>query len=358
MKNDYKHFFNRQIYYHVLAWMIFIAYEVSIVLFAESASGNYSPARFYTIPYVLNIALFYLHVWIIGLCFSSGRKKLISFLLLIILEISIYIFLVSLLQKTSGLKKRFLLFYFSNEFAFARAIWRGVYFMIFASAYWGVSESFKRIRKAKEMEQKALTEEKERQRLELELVSSKNAFLQAQINPHLLFNTLNFIHSEVQEASETASEAIITLSDMMRYSLVENTMDGKVSLEKEIEQIQNLVKINQYRFNNKLCLEFDARGDVEAVRIVPLVLVPFVENLFKYADLTDAANPAQVRIYVSDGIMVFSTFNKKRKTISFSSPGIGIKNIRTRLQSSYGNRFSLELTDLDSSFSVHLKITL
>jgi LytS/YehU family sensor histidine kinase len=210
----------------------------------------------------------------------------------------------------------------------------------------------------KEIEQKALIEEKERQRLELELVSSQNAFLQAQINPHLLFNTLNFIHSEVQEVSETASQAIITLSDMMRYSLVENTMDGKVSLEKEIEQIENLIRINQYRFNNKLCLRLDVEGEFETARIVPLVLVPFVENLFKYADLTDASNPANVRLSVKDGIMEFSTFNKKRKTISFSSPGIGINNIRTRLQSTYGDRFSLELDEHDSDFSVYLKIIL
>lgn len=354
----YKPLSSQRFSYHVLAWMIFIAYEVSIVFVVEHASGIYSPARLYIASYIMNIALFYLHAWVLGYCFSTAHKNLFLFLLLLVAELSVYIFLVSLLQKTSGVKKRFLFFYFSNEVAFARAVWRGIYFMIFSSAYWGISESFKRIRKMKEIEQKALIEEKERQRLELELISSKNAFLQAQINPHLLFNTLNFIHSEVQEVSETASEAIITLSDMMRYSLVENTMDGKVSLEKEIEQIQNLVKINQYRFSNKLCLQFDVQGDFETVRIVPLVLVPFVENLFKYADLTDIGNPAKVQLYVKHGIMEFSTFNKKRKTISFSSPGIGINNIRTRLQSCYDDRFSLQLQDHDSSFSVHLKIIL
>jgi sensor histidine kinase YesM len=88
------------------------------------------------------------------------------------------------------------------------------------------------------------------------------------------------------------------------------------------------------------------------------VLIPFVENLFKYADITDIGNPAKVQLYVKHGIMEFSTFNKKRKTISFSSPGIGINNIRTRLQSCYDDRFSLQLQDHDSSFSVHLKIIL
>jgi two-component system, LytTR family, sensor kinase len=356
--NNYKSSLRQQIFYHVLAWMIFIAYEVSIVVLIESASGHYSPARMYIVPYLINIALFYLHAWILSYCFSAEQRRILLFLLLVILEFSVYIFLISLLQNPSAVKKRYLFFHFSSEAAFARAIWRGIYFMLFSSAYWGVLRSFKRIRNMKEIEQKALIEEKERQRLELELVSSQNAFLQAQINPHLLFNTLNFIHSEVQEVSETASEAIITLSDMMRYSLVENTMDGKVSLEKEIEQIENLIKINQYRFNNKLCLRLDVEGEFQTARIVPLVLVPFVENLFKYADLTDASNPASVRLTVKDGVMEFSTINKKRKTISFSSPGIGINNIKTRLQSTYGDRFSLELADHDSSFSVYLKIIL
>lgn len=357
MKNN-KVFVSQQVLYHVLAWMIFIAYEVSIVIVVENASGRYSPARMYIAPYIMNIVLFYLHAWVLGYCFSQEQKKPFLFLLIVILELSFYIYLVSLLQKNPDAKKRFLFFQFSNQVAFARAVWRGVYFMIFSSAYWGITQSFRRARKMKEMERKALIEEKERQRLELELVSSQNAFLQAQINPHLLFNTLNFIHSEVQEVSETASDAIITLSDMMRYSLVENTVDGKVSLAKEIEQIENLIKINQYRFSNKLCLRFDAEGDFENVRIVPLVLVPFVENLFKYADLTDAINPASVRLFVKEGVMEFSTFNKKRKTISFSSPGIGINNIRTRLLSTYKARFSLELADQDSNFSVLLKIAL
>jgi len=348
-----------QIFYHLIAWMVFIAYEVSIVFVVESASGHHSPLRFFVVPYALNIILFYVHAnAILNYCFSSKKRKTILFILLIVLELSVYIFLISLLQTRSETKKRFFIFYFTNEVLFARTVWRGIYFMIFSTAYWIINRSFKRIQKMKEIEKRALIEEKERQRLELELVSSQNAFLQAQINPHLLFNTLNFIHSEVQEVSETASEAIIILADMMRYSLVENKMDGKVPLEKEIQQIENLIKVNQYRFNNKLCLNFSAKGDFENIRIVPLLLVPFVENLFKYADMTNVTDPATIHLQLENGIMKFSTFNKKRKTVSFSSPGIGIQNIKTRLQSSYRDRFSLQLEDQDSIFSVHLKIIL
>jgi sensor histidine kinase YesM len=339
--------------------MVFIAYEVSIVFVVEGASGHHSPLRLFIVPYALNIILFYVHAGVaLNYCFSNEKRKVLLFVLIAVFELSIYILFISLLQTGSGTKKRFLIFYFTNDVFFARTVWRGIYFMIFSTAYWVINRSFKRIQKMKEIERKALMEEKERQRLELELVSSKNAFLQAQINPHLLFNTLNFIHSEVQEVSETASEAIITLSDMMRYSLVENKMDGKVALQKEVEQIENLIKINQYRFNNKLSLELNTKGEFDAIRIVPLLLVPFVENVFKYADLTDAAHPATINLHVENEVMEFSTINQKRKTVSFSSPGIGINNVKTRLQSSYKDSFSLQLKDSESIFSVYLKIIL
>jgi two-component system, LytTR family, sensor kinase len=144
----------------------------------------------------------------------------------------------------------------------------------------------------------------------------------------------------------------------MRYSLVENKADGKVGLEKEAEQIENLIRINQYRFDNKLCLALESKGKLEGNRIAPLLLVPFVENLFKYADLLDTDQPARLCLSVENDVMEFSTFNKKRRTVAFSSPGIGIENVKTRLAAFYSGRYTLELEDRDPFFSVHLKILL
>lgn len=359
MKANKLFLYKKQILYHLLAWTIFITYEVSIVVIIESESGRHSPLRLFLVPYALNIILFYTHAHLLlDYSFTKEKKKVLLFILLLTAEISIYIFFISQLQPKFPLKKRYLFFYFAGEGQFARVVWRGIYFISFSTAYWIINRSFHRAQKMKELEKKALIEEKEKQRLKYELVSAQNAFLQAQINPHLLFNTLNFIHSEVQEVSETASDAIITLSDMMRYSLVENKIDGKVPLEREVQQIENLVKINQYRFENRLSLEMNTKGNVEIERIVPLLLVPFVENIFKYADLSDATNPARIELAVEDGVLEFSTCNTKRKTVSFSSPGIGINNVKTRLQSSYPDRFSLHLDEGGSFFSVHLKIIL
>jgi two-component system, LytTR family, sensor kinase len=350
---------NKKFFVHLTGWAIFIAYEMTLVAIVENASGQHSPLWLFAASYAINIGLFYFHaLFVLNYCFSGAHRKIVLLLLMIGLELSVYLFLTSLLQTGTARKKNFLVFTFINEVVFARQIWRGVYFLIFSTAFWVIQRSFERVKRIKELEKRGLIEEKERQHLELKLVSAENAFLQAQINPHFLFNTLNFIHSEIQEVSDKASDAIITLSDMMRYSLIENKMDGKLELEKEIQQIENLIKINQYRFNNKLCFKFNTAGQFENCRVVPLILVPFAENVFKYADLTDDANPAIVNVHVWEGVMEFSTFNKKRKTVSFSSPGIGIKNVQTRLKSYYPERFFLEIKGDDGYFFVYLKIIL
>jgi two-component system, LytTR family, sensor kinase len=343
--------------YHVIGWLIFIFYEVSLVSFVRNVAGLHSPIwSGYIFPYLINICLFYFHaIVVLRYCFSDGRKLLL-FALLLLTELLLYLLFMGTTQQ-DGTKTGFFLSY-PTKVDFVKQLWRGIYFMILSTAYWLIERGFHRVSELKEIEKKALFEEKEKQRLQLELVSAQNAFLRAQINPHLLFNTLNFVHSEVQEVSPRASEAIIILSEMMRYSLVENKADGKVALEKEAEQIENLIRINQYRFDNKLCLALESKGKLEGNRIAPLLLVPFVENLFKYADLSDRQHPARLCLIVENGVMEFSTFNKKRRTVAFSSPGIGIENVKTRLDAIYSGRYALTLEDRDPFFSVHLKILL
>jgi len=344
--------------YHLIGWGIFIFYEVSLVTFVMNASGKHSSVwSGYFFPYLINIGLFYLHaLFVLRVSLSRGKQRFLLLCGLILAELLFYLVLMGTCGQERA-KTPFLLSY-PSKVDFVKQVWRGIYFLIFSTAYWFIERSFKKVSELKEVEKKALFEEKERQRLQLELISAQNAFLRAQINPHLLFNTLNFIHSEVQEVSPSAAEAIITLSEMMRYSLVENKVDGKVELEKEAEQMENIIRINQYRFDNRLFLELKTKGRLEGIRIAPLLLVPFVENMFKYADLTDRTRPAQLCLQVEDGIMEFSTFNRKRRTLAFTSPGIGIENVRTRLDSLYRDRYLLKVEDRDPFFSVYLKILL
>lgn len=97
-------------------------------------------------------------------------------------------------------------------------------------------------------------------------------------------------------------------------------------------------------------------GDLNGIRITPLILLPFVENLFKYAELTDPNCPAEIAIQATEQTLTFTTSNKKRKTISFLSPGIGIENIKTRLKAQYPERHELCIRNEENRFDVQLTI--
>jgi two-component system LytT family sensor kinase len=310
----------------------------------------------YVIPYILNICLFYFHArFVLDVCFKGHRRVALLFFLLPA-ELSLYLLAMGLKDYEFSQGKDFFSLIYPSGILFIRQIWRGIYFLIFSTAYWWIEKSFAKEQQLKRAETKALEEEKQKKELQLRLAQSQNAFLRAQINPHLLFNTLNFIHSEVQDTAPDASEAIITLSDMMRYSLTETKEDGSVSLEKEFEQIENLVRINQFRFEHRLCMELKTDGDFTSVRIAPLLLLPFVENLFKYAVLTEKEHPALIRAQMDNGVLHFVTENKKRRSRTFPSTGIGIANVRTRLEALYPGRFTLDITDCEQYYRVHLKL--
>lgn len=356
-KIDFRKTTGHTFFYHFIGWPIFIIYELTLLRILDNAAGISFPVVGYFITYPIAASLFYFHyLFVLNYCFGQSRKRLFAFIILVVFELCSYLLLIGLTKSGLVTGKGYLFSLYSDEITFIRQVWRGMYFLIFSTAAWTIQRNFDRLKKAKEIEKVALIKEQEKKNLELKLVSTQNAYLQAQINPHLLFNTLNFIYSEVHEASPMASEVIMTLSDMMRYSLLEKKADGKMELEKEIEQIQNLIRINQYRFDNGLYLQFKHSGNLDGVRITPLLLVPFVENIFKYAELTDENNPAEIQINVEDNLVEFSTFNKKKRTANFRSPGIGIENVKTRLNAYYPDKHHLDIEDREFFYRVHLQI--
>jgi len=346
--------------YHLLGWSIFIVYEVSFITIIRWASADIPFWNGYFLPYSVNIALFYCHaLFILPHSFRRQQYKWVALIVLVAIEILFYLVLIALKDvPQEQTASPFFLGLYMSKISFIQQLWRGIYFLIFSTAYWLIQQSFLKKQQLKEAETRELLQQQENQKLELALVSTQNAYLQSQINPHLLFNTLNFIHSEVQQVSPTASEAIITLSDMMRYSLATEKANGKAPLEDEIEQIENLIRINQFRFNQALSITFQCSGNVKGVAIIPLLLVPFVENLFKYGELDDSNNPAVIILHCEGETLFFSTTNKKRKTIPFRSSGIGIKNVKTRLNTHYPDNFSLRINDAQTTFLLELTIKL
>lgn len=203
--------------------------------------------------------------------------------------------------------------------------------------------------------------EREARRFQIEKDNSdlKLEALKAQINPHFLFNTLNFMYAKALPHSAELSDCIHTLSGIMRYALeIRTDKEGKVFLTEELEHINNVVKINRYRLGSNINIEVETNGDISNVKIIPFVLITLVENIFEHGDLLNSQEVAKVKIcYDQHKTLTFETGNSKSAVQKITSHHIGLKNITERLMLVYGNNAELRISDSNESFATKLTIT-
>lgn len=207
-----------------------------------------------------------------------------------------------------------------------------------------------------ERKQRKVLESQKRQ-LELEKTNANFNFLKAQINPHFLHNTLNFLYAKALPLSADLSEGILTLSDIMRYALSDtNLKDGKALLKDEIDHVRNVIKIQQLRFGNKLNVKFDVEGVINGATIVPFVLITLVENAFKHGDLQCMDEPITIQLRVEEGTLYFYCRNRKKKGPKELSTGIGLDNIKKRLDLTYKNHYTFNVKDENDHYTTELTI--
>jgi len=200
--------------------------------------------------------------------------------------------------------------------------------------------------------------EAQKMQLEVEKSQANFNFLKAQINPHFLHNTLNFLYARSLPYSAELSEGILTLSDIMRYALSEgNARDGKAPLKDEIEHVRNVIKINQLRFSNNLNVNFEVNGVLNGAMIIPFVLITLVENAFKHGDLKKQEYPIDIKLNVDRNKLYFYCRNKKKSGPKELSTGIGLENIKNRLDLAYGQNYSLNIKDEPEFYTTELTIT-
>ena len=199
----------------------------------------------------------------------------------------------------------------------------------------------------------------EAQKLQLEMqISQANFnFLKAQINPHFLHNTLNFLYARSLPYSEELSEGILTLSDIMRYALSKgNQKEGKAPLSDEIEHVNNVIKISQLRYSNQLKVNFEVSGEVNGKVIIPFVLITLVENAFMHGDLKNQDYPIDIKLNVKGNKLYFYCRNKKRSGPKQLSTGIGLDNIKKRLDLAYGDQYKFTVKDEPEFYTTELNI--
>jgi len=342
-----KTFWTRPFLTHLCGWILFIGYEVSFVILITGGKGTHGIWADYIFPYLINISLFYFNAhFVLDYCIRRKKNNYVLLVLFIIAELVLYLLLMSTGEFLMGTRDSlfFSITTQNEKMALIRQLWRGIYFIGLSSCYWFVVQAIARQKKINELERN--------------LVELENAYLQSQINPHLLFNTLNFIYNEVERRSEKGAEIILLLSELMSYSLTGKEDDERVSLDQEVTQVENVVKINQLRFNNQLQLRIERKGVFSDGRIVPLLLLPVVENIFKHGDLTDPAHPGAIKLGFDGGVLLLECSNLKRKGKKLLGHGIGLANVKKRLENYYPGAYTLKVVDgpvlYHLSLSIHL----
>lgn len=203
--------------------------------------------------------------------------------------------------------------------------------------------------------------QKQSTELHLQNLEIEKDFLKAQLNPHFLFNTLNNLYGLVVAKSPKAPDVIINISDIMAYTLYESNTE-KVSLKKELTFIENYFALEKMRYSSDkdISLLISISDDIDGVSIAPLLTFIFIENAFKYGLKTSKGNFLHVCINISDNIFYISIENNKDVSFHKKSDlgGIGLNNIKKRLNLLYPENHKLILKDMEETFYVSLSINL
>jgi sensor histidine kinase YesM len=183
-------------------------------------------------------------------------------------------------------------------------------------------------------------------------------FLKSQINPHFLFNSLNSVYFLINKENPEARNALHKFSEMLRYQLYE-AGDARIPIEKEIAYLKDYVDLQQLRKDEKYSVQFNCDAGVKGFQIEPLLLIPFVENAFKHiSHNSDKTNFIKLDMSRNNGTLLFTIENsKERERINVQKQGgIGLANVKRRLELLYPGKHELSVDETDHVFSVTLKL--
>lgn len=205
-----------------------------------------------------------------------------------------------------------------------------------------------------------LKSESSRKELQTKNMQSELKFLKSQINPHFLFNTLNNLYALTLKKSDLAPEIVLKLSEIMRYMLYECN-EKRVFLRNELNYIQNYLDLEKLRQGQKVTINFTVKGSPDQLLVAPLIFTPFLENSFKHG-LSNILDQGFVNIFleIKDENILFLIENSKTEKMPQKqhaiSGGIGLVNVKQRLELIYPNQYELIIDNSPTVYSVTLKI--
>lgn len=340
---------------HLLVWFVYMTYEaLSVGVFF----GDFKSPIVYLSHYAIVFVLFYVHSDFVLPNGLKNKRNPLLIVSLILLEVSLYMlcqYIVSLTLVFAAISETQVSL---NSNFIIRNLYRGLLFLGFSTGYYFLKTYLAEHRKTEELEQERLKNIIEQQKIEQELVVAQNAFLKAQINPHFLFNTLDFVYHKVNVHSQVAGEVIEKLAEMMRFAIDSEHMGSTIHLLKEIEQVENLLYLYQVRKSGDLNIHFEYEREVKELYLVPLVVITLVENIFKHGDLSNADEIASISLRVEDDIFQIKTFNLINVFKADISHHSGLNNIKKRLIYAYGEKVSFDYRTIGNHFQVLIELPL
>lgn len=212
-----------------------------------------------------------------------------------------------------------------------------------------LSHNFKTVSQYKELQNKILE-------TQLQLKTQELQYLKKQIHPHFLFNTLNTIYGLSLKQSKNTPKVILKLSNLLDYILYQADKP-KVSLREEIQHIEEYIELEKIRFQDNLKVVFDAKEIPPEIQVAPMLFMPFVENAFKHGSLINGFLHIEINIALSGNRLSFSIRNSAiNENANDKTSGIGLENIKKRLDLHYQTNYRLKIDHKDNLFLVDLKI--
>lgn len=346
---------------HLLCWMLYVGYEL---FFDAVFPSSWQTTTNYFYFYLFNIAFFYLHAyWVLPKALANLTHAIWKIPVFVLGEI----FLFVILHIAEGVLAGDIEFVFGGFKTFVFDIEGLGYFvapllpyLIYSTGYFFLHRYIKMQKQTKEIERRHFEQVIANQELEANLLRIEQDYLRVQINPHLLYNTLSFVNYAAKHNADEAEKAIMLLSDIMRYAL-EPSCDasGLVFLNGEIQQTEKLIELNQLRFNNRLNVHLETFGEPDRAKIIPLMLLTLVENVFKHGELRNPDYPAHIQVKLEGNKLSITTENLIKATSNgIMSTKTGLKNLSERLMMMYPNRHQLDYGEKRNIYKVHLSALL
>jgi two-component system, LytTR family, sensor kinase len=343
---------NKVVASHALAWLIYFA--LTNLNFYVGSGGKTMVFSIFLHLFLVGAIIFYGNVYFVASYFLP-RKQYFGQLLGILFLFAIYAFCRYILDFIflPHFGKEYAIYASLDRFFIYDTAWFTIQYLLLSFGYWFSLYSLKVEKEKKLMIQQLLEYERKGNQFEMD-------FLRRQISPHFIYNVLSSLYTKLNKQVPEMAEPILLLSEIMAYTTKASKSNEEVLLEDELENIQHFLALEKFRYGENFFVNYKVSGYPDRDdKILPLVLLTFIENAFKYGHRSNPDHPISITIDIDDNTLTFFCKNLiQRITPSKKSNKIGLSNTIRRLELKYEGRYSLAINEVENEYIVNFRLML